>query len=439
MRRWIIVLVVLAVLGAGGWYGWQRYTAQQASAEAEAAAAAQVETLENVIWASGKLTPVVWAGLSPAQAGLVAGVHVQEGQQVAAGDLLLELDNAVLQAQVEVARAAVAEAAAALARMEAGATDAQLSAAEAELIAATAAVSVTAGQMLEARAAVETATAQVTIAERQYAEVASHPIQSEVDAADARVAIAQAGVEQAQAAYNVVRGDPNIGALPQSQALRSATAALEAAQAEAALVTLGPTEQQLAVLLAQIDAASAGVTAAESRLPGTEAAVASALARQASAQAALDALVAGATAEDLAMAEARVTSARAALASAEAMLRQTRLIAPFAGTIGAINTRMGEMAMPGQSLILLGDVSQLHVETTDLRETDVVRVSMDLPVEVSFDALPDRLFAGRITRIAPVSNTEKGSTNFTVHVQVDDLDPSLRWGMTAFVNIEPND
>jgi HlyD family secretion protein len=435
----MVLLGILLLVGAGVLYGWTRYQAQQAAAAAEAEAAAQVETLEDVIWASGKLTPVTWAGLSPAQGGLVALLHVHEGQSVAPGTVLLELDNSVLAAQVEVARAAVAEAEAALANLKAGAGDAQISAAEAEVAAAEAAVSLAAGQMLEAQAAVDSAAAQVTIAERQYTEAASHPIPAEVDAANARVSMAQAGVEQAQAAYNLVRGDPEIGAMPQSQALRAATAALEAAEAEAAFVTNGPTEAQLLVLAGHIDAAAAAVAAAESRLPGAEAAVASALARQSSAQAALDALLAGADAEELAMAEAHVTSARAALSSAEALLRQTQVVAPFAGTVGAVNTRPGEMAMPGQPLILLGDVGALHVETTDLRETDVVRLALDMPVELSFDALPDERFVGRITRIAPISNTDKGSTNFTVHVEVDDLHPDLRWGMTAFVNISPDE
>ena len=37
---------------------------------------------------------------------------------------------------------------------------------------------------------------------------------------------------------------------------------------------------------------------------------------------------------------------------------------------------------------------------------------------------------------APVSNTDKGSTNYTVRIAVDDMDERLRWGMTAFVNIQ---
>jgi hypothetical protein len=56
---------------------------------------------------------------------------------------------------------------------------------------------------------------------------------------------------------------------------------------------------------------------------------------------------------------------------------------------------------------------------------------------VTFDALPDRIFAGVVTSVAPVSSAVQGSTNYTVYVDVDELDPILRWGMTAFVNIRP--
>ena len=88
------------------------------------------------------------------------------------------------------------------------------------------------------------------------------------------------------------------------------------------------------------------------------------------------------------------------------------------------------------TVLLLGETHQLQVKTTDLRETDVVRLQLAMPVEVTFDALPNRIFGGKITRIAPVSTAEKGSTNYTIQVTVSDLDANLRWGMTAFVNIQ---
>jgi HlyD family secretion protein len=436
MRRVLLLLGVVAVIAAASW-GYVQYQQAQEAAQ-QAAAAEQAETVDdlaNVIWASGKLTPVTWAGLSPATTGLVNRLHVREGEWVEAGQLLLELDNGVAQSQVTMAEAALAEAEAALAKLQAGATAAELAAAEAQVAAGEANVALAASQMLELQATIDAANTGVVQAQRQYAELASHPTQAENTAALAQVAVAQAGVRQAQAAYNLVRGDPQIGARPESLTLAQMTASLEAAQAQAAFTTQGATQQQLAVAAAVIDAARAQVALAESRAPGVEAGVKAALAQRDSAQAALDRLVAGATAEDLAMAEARVQSAQAALVSAQAQLAQSQIIAPFAGQVGMISVRLGELATPGVFTLLLGDTHTMYIETTDLRETDVVRLTRAMPVEVTFDALPDEVFQGTITQIAPVSSAAQGSTNYTVQIDLAELDEQLRWGMTAFVNI----
>ncbi len=437
MRRILSILVVIVVLAAAGW-GYLRYQqTQEAAAQAAAAQQAEsVDDLANVIWASGKLTPVTWAGLSPAATGIVSQLPVNEGDWVAAGQLLLALDNGVAQSQVTIAEAALAEAEAALVKLQAGATAAEIAAAQAQVVAGEANVALAASGMLELQAAIDAANVGVAQAQRQYAELASHPNAAENTAALAQVAVAQAGVRQAQAAYNVVRGDPQIGARPESLTLAQMTASLEAAQALAAFTTQGATQPQLAVAAAAIDAASAQVIMAESRAPGVEAGVKAAIAARASAQAALDRLLAGATVEDLAMAAARVQSAQAALVSAQAQLAQSQVVAPFAGQVGTINVRLGEQATAGVFSILLGDTQTMHVETTDLRETDVVRLTVDMPVEVTFDALPDQVFQGTIARIAPVSSSTQGSTNYTVQVDLAELNEQLRWGMTAFVNIQ---
>jgi HlyD family secretion protein len=437
MRRWVIIVVVLAILGVGGWWGYNTMQEQQAAEQAAQTAAeeAQAQDLEQVIFASGKLRPVVWAGLAPSGSGTVTQIHVAEGDSVKRGDLLLELDNGVLKSQVKVADAALTEAQTALAKLRAGATAADLAAAEAAVEAAKAQVAVAASQMKEVQSAIDTAQVHVSMAQAQYAEVASHPSAGEKLAARAAIAQADAGVANAQAGYNVVKGDPMIAALPQSLALSQATAALEAAKAQATITAQGPSAEQLAVAATAIREAQTAVGAAESKKAGAEANVRAALAQAASAQAALDKLRAGATAEDIAMAEARVQSAQAAVESAKASLAENQVFAPFDGQIGTINVRLGEQIDPGAYAILLGDTSRMHVETTDLRETDVVRVQVGMPVEVTFDALPNQVFQGTVTRLAPVSTAEQGSTNYTVDVDVTDLAPELRWGMTAFVNM----
>lgn len=444
MRRVFVVVLILALL-AGGYWGYVTYvepamTAQSgpnrsAGAGVEAPVAA-VDDLENVIWASGKLVPVDWANLSPVQGGNVQSILVQEGEWVSAGDLLAEIDASIADSQIEIASAAVAEARAAYDKLVAGATASELAAVEAALAAANAQVALAEGQLLQAQTGITQAEAQLLITQQQYNELASRPTTAERTAAAAQIDIAQAAVNQAQAAYNQVRGDPNIGLRPESLILQQATEGLKAAQAQYAVATQGASPQQLAVASAQITEARSRVAVAQAQVPAAEAGVLSAQAAVASAQAELDRVKAGATDEDIAISAARMRSALAALTSAHSQKRQVQIIAPFEGQVGNVNVRLGELAGPGQPILLLGDVRQMQVETTDLRETDVVRVSEGQQVEVTFDSLPDRIFTGTVTHIAPVSSTNQGSTNYTLRIDIPDLDESLRWGMTAFINIQ---
>lgn len=424
----IILLINLLVLtGCSG--------ATAKSAETAKSEAVQSASQENVIWASGKLLPARWAGLSPAASGALRALNVAEGDQVAAGAVLAEVDNGILQSQVEVARAAVAEAEAARNKLLAGATPTELAQAQADVLAAQSGVAQAQANLRQAQEAGVVAEAQVAIAQAQYNELASRPSPAERIEAQRRIDLARLALEQAQRAYDEVRGDPHIGMLPQALALQQATTDFEAAKAAYQVATQGATREQLAVAAAQINAAKAQVQVVRAQTPPAEAAVKSAEAQVARGQAAFDRVKVGATAEDKAMAEARVKSAQALLAQAQAQLRQTQVSAPFAGQVGTIYVRPGELAAPGQPVLMFGDTSKLRVETTDLRETDVTKLKVNMPVEVTFDALPGRTFQGKITRIAPMSTTEKGSTNFTVIVEAPDFDGSLRWGMTAFVNV----
>jgi len=406
----IILIVTLILVGCSG---KASKPAADATKKAEGAAAGQ----DNVIWASGKLLPARWAGLSPAVSGTLRTLSAVEGDRVEAGAVLADLDNGILQSQVEVAKAAVVEAEAARGKLVAGATPTELAQAQADIAAVQGAVAqaqATVKQIQEAATAAET---QVAIAQAQYNELASRPSPAERLEAQRKIDLARLALDQAQRTYDRVRGDPEIAARPEALALQQATADYEAVKAAYQVATQGPSREQLAVAQAQINAAKAQAQVAR-------------------AQAALDRVKAGTTAEDKAVADARIKSAQAALAQAQAQLKQTQVVAPFAGQVGTIHVRPGELATPGQPVLMLGDTSKLRVETTDLRETDVTRLKIGMPVELTFDALPGRAFQGKIARIAPMSTTEKGSTNFTVIVEMPDLDPSLRWGMTAFVNIQ---
>ena len=444
MRPVWISLLLVAVLAAGGWayvtFVDPSLLAQTSNSTAEIAQSETAEEvgadLDSVIWASGNLLPTRWANLAPLQGGLVRELRVRDGDWVEAGDVLVQLDNPTARSQVEIAASSVAEAEASHAKLLAGASEAEIAAAEAGVATAVAQVSLAAGRLLEAQKTVEFSEVEVLIALELFNELAGGPTAAERAAAAARVEVAQAALDHAQAAYNAVLGDPSIGSTRlEALQLQQATKSLEAAQAEYAVATQGATEQQLAVAEARVQEAQARVAMAESRLPAAEAGVASAQAALSSAQASLRTLREGALPEEIAVSEARIRTTKAQLASAMAQVELGQIVAPFDGRVGEVHARTGELVTAGQTLVLLGDTNEMHVETTDLRETDVIHLIDGQDVEVTFDSLPDQVFAGIITHIAPVSTSDRGSTNFTVHVEVPQLADGLRWGMTAFVNI----
>ncbi len=101
-----------------------------------------------------------------------------------------------------------------------------------------------------------------------------------------------------------------------------------------------------------------------------------------------------------------------------------------------MDVRAGELVQSSQPLIVLGDLDTLRVETTDLDEIDVVQVAVGQEAAITFDALPDRVITGSVTRISPMAEPGSGGVHYTVVLELEEVDPVLRWGMTAFVDIE---
>ncbi|MCP4287858.1 MAG: HlyD family efflux transporter periplasmic adaptor subunit, partial [Gammaproteobacteria bacterium] len=82
------------------------------------------------------------------------------------------------------------------------------------------------------------------------------------------------------------------------------------------------------------------------------------------------------------------------------------------------------------------DLNNLRVETTDLSEIDVAKLQVGFEAEVTFDAFPELTLVGTVTRISPKAAQGSG-VNYTVVVELTDIPDGLRWGMTAFVDIDP--
>jgi HlyD family secretion protein len=144
---------------------------------------------------------------------------------------------------------------------------------------------------------------------------------------------------------------------------------------------------------------------------------------------------AGPDPDDITLAEARIANAKAQLAAAEEMLADLELVAPFDGVISAVHVNPSEWLAPGSPVLLIADLNHLQVKTTDLSEIDVAQISLEDTAVVTFDALPDLVLEGTVVSIAPKADEGSG-VNFPVIIELSEIPAALRWGMTAFVDID---
>jgi HlyD family secretion protein len=120
---------------------------------------------------------------------------------------------------------------------------------------------------------------------------------------------------------------------------------------------------------------------------------------------------------------------------ARAALEQATLRAPFPGVVTALEVSPGETVVPGREVLTLADLRQLHVETTDLSELDVARVSVGRGAAVYVEALETEI-NGSVAGMAPQANTVGGDVVYRVSITLGEQPPELRWGMSVEVEIK---
>ena len=142
--------------------------------------------------------------------------------------------------------------------------------------------------------------------------------------------------------------------------------------------------------------------------------------------------------EHLESALADVDRAQAALDSEEATLEQSTLKAPFAGTIALVDGSPAETVVPGQVVIVMGNLRKFQVETTDLSERDIPMVKVGQKADVFIEALNETI-NGQVAEISGLATTLGGDVVYKVTIDLSDQPAGLRWGMSAEVEISTSE
>jgi membrane fusion protein (multidrug efflux system) len=112
-----------------------------------------------------------------------------------------------------------------------------------------------------------------------------------------------------------------------------------------------------------------------------------------------------------------------ALAKAERDLSFAVIRAPYDGVLGNRAVQPGDYVQPGQRLASLVPLDAVYVDA-NFKETQLARLRVGQPVDISVDAVPDRTIEGSVESLAPASGsmfallpTDNATGNFTKIVQ----------------------
>ena len=114
------------------------------------------------------------------------------------------------------------------------------------------------------------------------------------------------------------------------------------------------------------------------------------------------------------------------------LLENTTLRSPINGVVSARNYDVGDMYAMSMPLFTVEQIVPVKL-LIGVSETDYSKVKLGDSVTVTADAIPDKTFYGKISRIYPT--VDPATRTFTVEVKIDNTYKTLRPGMFARATI----
>ncbi len=143
----------------------------------------------------------------------------------------------------------------------------------------------------------------------------------------------------------------------------------------------------------------------------------------------------------LKQAHAQVMQSEASLKQLEEQLSYTTITAPMDGVILSRDVEIGDavssILVLGSTATLVmteGDTSQVYVQGK-VDEADIAHVYMAQPARIKVESFRDRVFNGKVTKIAPLGVEKDNVTTFEVRVSIDNPGGELKANMTANAEI----
>ena len=146
------------------------------------------------------------------------------------------------------------------------------------------------------------------------------------------------------------------------------------------------------------------------------------------------------TRTDFELASNTLARADAALRLLEDRLSKTKIQAPFDCTVLTRPVSIGQAVSgsggfnSGTEVMTIANLNDMII-TAHINQTDVIRLQPGQEVDVQVESVPGLRMKGKMERIAPQAILKNGIKGFTTRVQIKEIDPRVRPGMTAILTI----
>ncbi|HUX47110.1 MAG TPA: HlyD family efflux transporter periplasmic adaptor subunit [Desulfosporosinus sp.] len=370
-KKWVTIGVVSALVLGGGYWTYKHFAAKPAVAT-NITAKAKMGNVSKVITATGTVSFPHAIPLTFQQSGKIVEINVKTGDVVKTGQVLAKIDDKQLGTAVLQAQANLMSAQASLQTLQDGFN------------------------------AQTYAQAKATLVKAQQS-----------------LTTAQQNADPSYLANQVLLAD---------QAVKQASDALAKAQQSGNTSSVQPAQNSL------VQALNDQKTAENAQNGGAAQSLASAQADMAAAQYQVDQQAQGPKPGDLQMKQASIEIAKVQLASAQADLQNSSIIAPMDAVVVSVPLQLYQQSDAKSIITITPAGNNLQVDAS-IDQADIAQVKVGQRVDVTLDAYPDVHNSGTVSEVALQGTIVSNVTTFAVTVAVDKASELLRAGMNANINI----
>jgi len=165
---------------------------------------------------------------------------------------------------------------------------------------------------------------------------------------------------------------------------------------------------------------------------------------------------------DIQIQAAAVTQAKENYQEALDNLENATLKSPIAGTVLAINASVGEQvagtgstgagtqgtsgtatnqtssnsaSSSSNDFMVIADLAKLQIEAS-VDQVDIPKIAKDQNVTITFDAMPNKEFKGKVANIDPTAINTQDVITYNIKTSIENPDPKIQLGMTADLKID---